>query len=229
MQSHQAAIRALLQSVATAEQPKLHMLKLLHFAYYPVYLHHLLDELETANDTLQTLHFARTDRPHPFIHTTSQTIDLLPLLYQLPPLFPNLRDVQVVDRVAVQGIVGAKQVIGPWLQHWQKLNFTDSRIGVLFVNVDFSTQANRNALDLQMNGVLPEHAYKVQLLHQHEDGMFYIQYIYTSEHINGTFTVQYTREGDEEEQEEMDEEEEEEESIDGEEEENDEIDEEQVL
>ena len=202
----------------------MHTLKLIDLVNFTEYLH------VTPNDTLQTLHFARTDMPYPFVFTTQQTIDLRPLLYHLPPLFTNLRDVQVADRVAVPGIEGANQVIGPWLQHWQKLNFTDIRIGVLYVNVDLSTQANRNALGLHMNGVLPEeHAYKVQLLHQQEHHRFYIQYIYTSEHINGTFTVQYTREEDEEEDEEMDEVEEEEESIDGEEEENGDIDEEQVL
>ena len=194
--SYQAAIRALLKSVATrtAEQPQMHTLKLLHLAYRPQYLRHLLDELETTNDTLQTLHFARTDRPHPFIGTTPETIDLRPLLYQLPPLFPNLRDVQVVDRVAVQGIEGAKVVIGPWLQHWQKLNFTDIRIGVLYVNVDFEDATNRNALGLHMNGVLPEeHVFKVHLQHQHEEGRRNVQYIYTSDDVNGTFTIEYTR------------------------------------
>ena len=212
MQSHQAAIRALLQSVATrtAEQPKMHTLKLIHFAFYHEYLHHLLDGLETANDTLQTLHFARTNRPHPFIGTTPQTIDLRPLLYQLPPLFTNLRDVQVADRVAVPGIDGANVVIALWLPHWQKLNFANIRIGVLYVNVDFSDATNLNALRAHVGDVLPEHAFNVHLQHEQQDGRFYIHYIYTSEHINGTFTVQYTREEDEEQLESMDEDEEEE-------------------
>ena len=216
VQSVHAAIRALLKSVATrtAEQPKMHTLKLMDLAF-----NHLLDGFETTNDTLQTLHFAHTDTAYPFIYATPQTVDLRPLLCQLPPLFTNLRDVQVADAIDVGGIEDAKQVIGPWLLHWQKLNFTDIRIGVLYVNVDFSTQANRNALGLRMNEVLPEeHVFNVHLQHQQEEGRRYVQYIYTSEHINGTFTVEYTREEDEEEQEEMDEEQEEEE-----------IDEEQVL
>ena len=79
------------------------------------------------------------------------------------------------------------------MQHWQKLNFTDIRIGVLYVNVDFGVATNRNALGLHMIGdVLSEHAFNVHVVHQHEEGRHYVQYIYISEQINGTFTIQYS-------------------------------------
>ena len=196
MQSYQAAIRALLKSVATrtAEQPKMHTLKFIDFCNRAYdHLHHLLDGLETPNDTLQTLHFARTDTAYPFIGTTPETAALRTILYHLPSLFTNLRDVQVVDRVAVPGIEGAKVVIQRWLLHWLKLNFTDIRVGVLFVNVDFSDVTNLNALRAHVCEVLSEHAFNVLVEHQHEEYRHYVQYNYISEHINGTFTIQYSR------------------------------------
>ena len=201
VQSHQAAIRALLKSVATrtAEQPQMHTLKLIDLAFNPDYLQHLLDGMKTPNDTLQTLHFAHTDGAHhfwnishPFTDNTPQTIDLRPLLYQLPPLFTNLRDVYVVDGVVVPGIEGAKVVIGPWLQHWQKLNFTDIHVGVLYVNVDFEDVTNLNALRAHVGEVLPEHAFNVHVVHQQERGRRNVQYNYTSDDVNGTFTIEYT-------------------------------------
>ena len=195
-----ASIRAMLLSAdtttttTTPEQHKMHTLKLMRIDGH--HLHHLLDGVQTTNNALQTLHFAHTDIDNFFAIMFTSAVQPANqcLLYQLPRVFTNIRDVQVAycRPKSLAGIEGAKQLIQCWLLHWQRLQFPDMRAGLLYVrSVDLG--ANLHALGVHMNEVLQEHAYNVHLQQQHEDGRHNIHYIYTntSGDVRGTFTLQY--------------------------------------